>query len=219
LPRPPWLRPLGARLVIAVSAVVAVATSAPPTWSSTDSSELVVALGDSPRQVTVTLDLAGELYADARGGDMVVTVIADRAASDLTLSLRRLTPRVGASADAAEPEAPADFLGSAELDGGAEPDGGAVPDGGAAADGRASALTAHPSLEEPNRAALSLSIDCVETYGDERAEACREVFQVELAKASERPLNVTLRVDVVLDGNRERRPSGTVAIDIAEVAP
>ena len=49
LPFPPGLRPFFAKLVIAVSGVVAVATSAPPRWNATEESELLVSLDERLR--------------------------------------------------------------------------------------------------------------------------------------------------------------------------
>jgi hypothetical protein len=206
-PGPPGLRPFFAKLVIAVSAAVAVATSAPPRWNASESDELVVALEDAnPRQLLVTLELGGALYADALGGGVVVTAVSDRAASDLTLSARRLTPVV----EVREVEAPVDGLSFDE---------GAALDGGAPLDGGVPLLSASPSLESPDRASLWFPLGCPELASTERRETCVEVFQVTLLHASERSLNVTLHIAATLGGSRERRPSGTFTLAIEEVAP
>ena len=223
LPCPPGLRPFFAKLVIAVSGVVAVATSAPPRWNATEERELLVSLDDThPRQLLVTLELGGALYADTLGGDALVTAISDRAASDLTLSARRLTPVIEArEGEAPAAEAPLDGLPFDGLSFDEDPalDGGVPRDAGRAMDTGVPLLSASPSLDAPARASLRFPLGCTELTEPERPETCVEVFQVTLLHASERPLNVTLQIAVTLGGSRERRPAGTFTFAIEQAVP
>lgn len=190
---PSGLKPLLAKLVIGITAVVALATSAPPRWQATETRQASVALeGDSARKLRLTIELTGELYADVIAGNVVVSVVANRAASDLTLNLRPLAPG-------------RDSSGSAGAAPAAQPDAGS------------SSLTARPALDSPNRAALWLGLACPSVA--ERGEACVEHFEITLTRDSELPLTADLNVVTTLDGERERRPAGTFDVRLEETPP
>jgi hypothetical protein len=81
-----------AKLVICVSAVVAVATSRALPWVVEDEQLLRVALDvRSQQQLILSVELGGELYADTFGEGVALTATANRGAADFKLSARSLT--------------------------------------------------------------------------------------------------------------------------------
>ena len=190
-------RVLLAKLVICTSMLVALATSPLPTWTTEDEQRRWVYL-DAVREqkLLVTVELGGELYADLRDGEVGLTLYADRAASDLTLVGRALTP----SSEPARPP-PA---GSIAL----------PPDGGTGVS------IARPTLEAPNEARLGFEIDCAERDpSGERAESCIEQFEFTLARESERPLNAYVHLRVKIWGEQEQQPPGTFQVRVEELPP
>jgi hypothetical protein len=191
-------RALLAKLVIGLSALVALATSAPPEWHRVEYGQLQLAFdGRNERTAILSIELAGELYADAREGTLDVSATADRTASDLVLSVRALEPSMG---EPAEAEGDSDV--DTELDAGA-----GIP-------------TARPDVKSPNVASLSVPVACAEhDPSAPRAERCVAQFEITLARRSQRPLAVELNVAVQLDGRRETEPPGTFQLTLEERAP
>lgn len=191
---PPVPRTLLAKLVIGISALVALATSAPPPWTATAAGELRVALDDSGEQrVLLSIELTGPLYQGAYAGTVEVTAVTDRAASDFSLEARVLT--TGALA--------IDSFAAPALDAGA--------------DGGASTLTVQPSLESPDRASLSFTLTCTQLEFP-RPESCLAQAELLLARQSARPLSARLSVTTTLTGGGgSDRPPGTSTIDLQEI--
>jgi len=194
-PRVP--RALLAKLIIGISAIVALATSAPPPWTTTEGQELRVVLDDrSEQRVLLSIEITGPLYQGAYGGLVDVTAVADRAASDFSLEARLLTPDTLA----------VDSFSALQPDSGAEPDGGA------------DTLTAQPSLESPDRASLQLGLPCIQL--EERPESCLARAELRLARESARPLTAQLSVITrLMGGDGSDPPPGSVTIDLQELAP
>lgn len=203
------LRTLCAKLVIAASVVVALATSAPPTWVVTEVREVELSLTDGgSRELLLTLELAGPLYADTEGSELSVLVAADRAASDLTLSMRRLEPVL--PEEVSDPPAPDFFPGNSR-------DAGAADAGLANSD--VPTLSASPDPAAPSRVGLTSALACVESTRRERAESCRERVQLRLSRLSRQTVNVTVHVELTLDGGKQKQPPGTFELDVVEAAP
>lgn len=194
----PVSRTLLAKLIIGVSAVVALATSGPPPWTATEEQQLRVALNErSEQRVLLTIELTGPLYQGTYSGSVELTAVADRAASDFSLEARSLTPDALA-------------LGSFDAP---QPDAGSAPDGGA------STRVVQPSLESPDRASLQMRLACTELEA-ERPEACLAQAEIRLARESARGLDARLSVSVHLQGYYgPDRPPGTLMIDLQELAP
>jgi hypothetical protein len=188
-----WL----AKLVICISAVVALATSQTPRWSLEDEQHLSVALHTRREQtLLLTIDLGGNLYRDTVDGEVALTATANRAATDFTFSARALTqPGILES----PPES---------TTGG--------PDAG-----RSSGVffAARPTLESPNEASLWFEIECAEPSQERRAETCTALFELTLSRESERPLSAQLSVLTQIRGGSERERPGTFEVSLAQVAP
>ncbi|HKO91915.1 MAG TPA: hypothetical protein VJU61_12220 [Polyangiaceae bacterium] len=209
----PW-RSLLAKLVIGTSAIVALADSPLPTWEAEETwSEHHTLDEQSELRFLLTVELAGELYADTNHGDVTITATADRAASDLTLTLRPLTPQQ-------EPEEPegAAFPEDTFADAGASP---APPDAGVRPD-TTGAVSGRPSPSAADRASIALDLACIERHRErpeERPEACVEQFELTLGRESKLPLSAQLDVQVRLIGETQRRPAGTFQLRAEELAP
>jgi len=210
------LRSLLAKLVIGASVVVALADSPPRTWSAEEAWSKRVALDErSERRFLVTIELAGELYADTRSGDVWITATADRAASDLTLTGRPLTP----PEEPEEPEDPgvAGFPEDTFADAGASE---AAPDAGTRPD-TTGAESSRPGPGAADRAGLGFNLACIErnrqTPEELRPETCVEQFELTLARESEQPLSAELSVHVTLMGETQREPPGTFQIRAEEL--
>jgi hypothetical protein len=179
-----------AKLVICISAVVALATSAPPRWHAEEERLQWVHLTDATeKKLLVTVELGGELYADVRQGYVGLTLHADQAASALTVTGRAL---------------------------------GRSPPTDAASDAGPGVEVARSAADAPDQLDLGLHIECAERGPlsiDERADSCIDSFEITLQRGAERPLDVYVRLVVVLDGERQRQPPGTFDVRLEELAP
>ena len=183
-------RPLLAKLVIAVTGVVALATSRPPPWVATEERELRVALDERGEQrLLLTVEIADPFYAGLDTAEIDVVVVTDRAASDFSLEARSLTP---------------DTL---------EVFGSDAPDFGAGA------LTVRPSLESPARAAVVLALTCADVELYERPESCFARAELTLARESERPLVASVTATANFSGGDSREPDETFSFELEALEP
>jgi len=185
-----------AKLVICCGAVIALATSAPPTWQVEDEQVMRVALDDAnTRRLLLTVELGGPLYADASSGWVQLTLSTDRAASDLTFRVERL-------------EGSGDGSTSSASDAGVE--GGLVE----------LPWVADFSPEAPARAFHSVQLACPPSDLGPRQETCIDQLAITLARTSARPLHAELTIHTTIVGQREKRPrGGSFAVSLEEVAP
>lgn len=187
-PLAPARQALFAKLVIAVSTVVALATSAPeepPVWNRDVEESRQIALTEAGEQkLLVTIELGGGLYADASRGELTLVAVTDRAASDFSLRVARLLPADGVEV---------------------------LSDGGLVQQ------VARPGAASPTEAFLGLSLACVSRPGAERAASCVEQLEVTLARESERPLTLDLTLNVALAGSHEEEPPGAFSVALVEV--
>jgi len=205
-----WLRSQAARgvlakLVIAISAFVALADSAipgPPQWSTAEQAQAQIVFADQNEwRAILSIELSGPLYADLTEAEVQITATADRTASDLELSVRPVEPGPDAPAQL-EPASETD----ADLQGGSEP-GSAVPRA------RANPMT-------PNVVFLSVPLQCASEDPDvPRAESCLEQLEITLARDPQRPVSVDLTVGVSILGAAETEPNGTFEVHLEELAP
>jgi len=212
--QPTPLRSLLAKLVMGAGVVVALADSPPRTWIAEEEWSKRVALDElTERRFLVTIELGGALYADTRSGDVTIRAVADRAASDLTLTGWPLTPPE-------EPVEPADpgvagFPEDTFADAGASD---AASDAGARPGGEESS---RPGPGAADQAGIGFDLACTErdrlVPEEPRPEACVEQFELTLARESERRLSAELRVYVRLIGETQRQPPGTLQIHVQEL--
>lgn len=184
-----------AKLVICIGAVVALATSAPPSWVLEHEQSASVALDDSStRKLLLTIELGGALYADTRGSEAELTITTDRAASDLTVVIERL--------------------------GGGEDPSTSSNDAGAESGQDEGPWLVNFTLEAPARASQWLRLACPPSDLEPREETCLDQFEITLARESESPLQAQLLVRTNVFGQQEKRPrGGTFAVSLEEVAP
>jgi hypothetical protein len=204
-----WL----AKLVIGASVVVALADSPPRTWIANEEWNQHVALDETnERRFLLSIELAGELYADARNGSVSIWASVDRAASDLTLAGRTLPPDE-------EPEG-AGLLQDARADAGP---GGAAPDAARTWPDMTGWELRRPSAGAAAQVGIGFGLACTDRErhvpGELRPETCVERFELSLARDSERTLSGELAVEVTVVGETQRQPPGTIQIRLQELAP
>jgi hypothetical protein len=182
-----WL----AKGVILTSAVVALASSPPPTWRVDQERQLDVQLDELTQQTfLLTIELGGALYADTEFAELDVWATADRVAGDLSLSVRPVT-------SAGEGQDPP--LTDRETED--------WP------------LTASPGLNDPTSARIALPVRCVELQRSERAATCSEQFEIRVERTSKKPLSVSLSAAVELEGSVRDQPAGTFELELEELVP
>ena len=191
-------RPLLAKLVIGVSALVALATAALPDWIAQQQDELHLVFDErNERTAILRIELSGKLYAAARGATLELTTTADRAATDLRLSARPL------SSDEALPEP---LQAAREADVAPEPQ--AFHDGG------------NPDLSSPTMTWLSVPLECAQDDPPaRRPKSCVELFEITLTRRSQEPLAVDLIATVYVGGGPGATAPGKPQVLLEESAP
>jgi hypothetical protein len=201
------LRALLGKVVLGISALVALADSAPegrplPIWSAEEQRQIQVVFAEQyERRALSSIELHGQLYADLSRAEVEVTATADRSASDLELSVRPLGPSPLEAARFEPPSEPEpNFRGGFDL-------GSAVP-----------TARAHPMY--PHLVSLAVPVECAEDDAAvPRAESCLEQLEITLTRESERPLSVELTVLVRIYAYADTEPEGTFEIHLEELAP
>jgi hypothetical protein len=190
-------RPLLAKLVIGISALVALASSAPPQWFALEQGQLHLVFDErNERKAILSIEVTGKLYAAAQGGTVELVTTSDRDASDLVLSARPL-PSDTAVLDPTDAPPDAEAQQSLSLLG---------------------ALAA-PDLSSPTMAWLSVPLECAQDDPPaRRPKSCVEQFEITLTRSSQQPLSVDLTATVEVDGPGQT-PPGTLQVFLVESAP
>ena len=191
-------RPFLAKLVIASSALVALATAALPEWFAEEQGQLHLVFDErDERMAILRIEVSGKLYAAAQGGTLALTTTADRAASDFLLSARPL---------------PLDAEVSAATE--------AAPEADANPAIEALAEQADPDPGHRTMTWLSVSLEC--TQGDppaRRPKTCVEQFEITLTRRSQEALAVDVSARVSLFGQGETPPPGALQVLLEETGP
>ena len=191
-------RALLAKLVIGISALVALASSPPPSWVAQEQRHLHLEFDErNERTAMLSIEVTGKLYAAATGGMLELVTTADRAASDLTLSARPL---------------PSDPALSDPLE--------AAPESDADPELYSLLARAHPDLSNPTLVWLSVPLECAQDDPPaRRPQSCIEQFEITLTRPSHEPLAVDLTAIVYVGGPGQPAPPGTLQVLLEEAAP
>jgi hypothetical protein len=189
-------RSLLAKLVIAGSALVALASSPPPRWGVQQRAQLELLFDErEERTAILSIELSGQLYA-AAGAALVELVTTSERAGELTVTARPL-PASAAPPDRTEQASDAQASAEFEL----------------------VLSNQQPDLGSPGIAWLSVPLECAQDDPPaRRPRSCIEQFEITLTRPPGEPLSVELSATVSVDGPGQP-PPGTLRVLLGESAP
>jgi hypothetical protein len=186
--RSSWL----AKSVVVVGAAVALATSPPPTWGETieDVANVDLVL-DERVSLPFSIRITGDKLDNARDASLRLRVVADRAASDLTVSLLHTEPAwPSLEADAASESTPNDPYGE-------------------------SLQTATPALPDVDRVSFYSPLRCPNPDIRESVNGpCVDRYLLEATRQSTQGAKLRLEFEVRVQGSAEKAPPGEILVEV-----